>query len=164
MTKMSVAVCLLLIAPCVGQAATGPSTGNSNSGTTLVRQVDDQAARSSSAEGLTIRTLIGPMVGLSASRSGLISVVLLHLLPRMQTGWSYRAASEEAFIVKSGEGMLITRNGQERIGAGSYLVLPPRTVHAFSAGATGPLDVYEISAPPWSKADDIKVAAPFADR
>jgi len=154
------AVYLVLSVPAVSFASGNPD----NRALDRVHHIDRQQVRHTSASGVTLRALVGPLKDSSIAQSKFISVILLNLLPGAESAWSYTTAAEETFIVKSGAGIFISARAREKIASGSYLVLEPRTVHAFKASALEPLEIYEISAPPWSKKDDTPVAGPADPR
>ena len=115
-----------------------------------------------SAAGVTLRVLIGRDGASPDVRSKLASIALFHLDAGSGSAWSHNRVGEESFFFLSGHGTLWTDGHQQMVGPGSYVLVRPSTVRSVRADSGEPLDYYAVTAPAWSKKDDVLVAAPAA--
>ncbi|WP_432380384.1 cupin domain-containing protein [Duganella sp. P38] len=111
------------------------------------------------APGVTLRELSGRTAP-DGARSDKVSVALFRLEAGKASPWSHNKLGEESFFVLSGEGEVWTDGKAQPVKAGSYIVIQASTVRSIRASKGVPLEFYAITAPAWSKDDDVLTTAP----
>lgn len=144
----SIAILVVLLVSCSANAADLPT----------VRQQQDLPA-TSAGPGVMLRELIGRGTALD-SRSRLASVAWFRLLPGHASAWSHNRRGEEAFLVLAGTGSVWIGNQSQPVGPGSYILVQPAMIRSIRADREQALEFYAITAPAWSRADDVLVAPP----
>lgn len=124
-----------------------------------VRRQQDQPATTVSP-GVLLRELIGRGPSAVDPRSQLLSVAWFRLEPGRSSAWSHNKQGEEAFLVLTGHGTVWTGSQAQAIGPGSYVLVQPATVRSVRADRGEPVTFYAITAPAWSRSDDVLVQPP----
>lgn len=109
--------------------------------------------------GVMLREMIGRGTALD-SRSRFASVAWFRLLPGRASAWSHNRQGEEAFLVLTGKGSVWIGNRSQPVGPGSYILVQPAMVRSIRADRGQALEFYAITAPAWSRSDDVLVAPP----
>ncbi len=109
--------------------------------------------------GVILKELTGRSAPDSA-RSEKASVAFFHLEPGRASAWSYNKVAEESFFILKGRGEVWTGGKPQAVRPGSFILVPPRIVRSVRAGKGESLEFYAITAPAWSKDDDVLAEAP----
>ena len=142
---------LAVLSPSLGaRAAAGPPQ---------VRQQEDQPATTVSP-GVVLRELIGRGASAADPRSRLLSVAWFRLEPGRSSAWSHNKRGEEAFLVLAGHGTVWIDSQAQAIGPGSYVLVQPAAVRSVRADRGEAVTFYAITAPAWSRSDDVLVQPP----
>ncbi|MCS7237099.1 MAG: cupin domain-containing protein [Thermoguttaceae bacterium] len=79
-------------------------------------------------------------------QEGALTCYLVRLAPHSRTRTSYHGKAEEIYYVLSGRGTAILNGEAYPLTPGTFLRLPPRTLHAFCTGEE-PLELLDIHSP-----------------
>ena len=109
--------------------------------------------------GVILKELIGGTVA-EPAKTGRCSVAFFHLEPGRASAWSHNKAGEESFFVLKGRGTVWTGNKSQPVRPGSFILIPPEAVRSIRASEGEALEYYAITAPAWSRDDDVLTTAP----
>lgn len=109
--------------------------------------------------GVTLKELTG-RVAPAGARSEKCSVAYFRLEPGKSSAWSFNKAGEESFFILKGHGEIRTGAVSQRVGPGSFILVPPSVVRSIRAAKDEVLEFYAITAPAWSQDDDVLTTAP----
>jgi len=109
--------------------------------------------------GVILKELTGRSA-LEFAHSDKCSVALFHLEPGKASAWSYNKVGEESFFVLKGRGEVWTDGKSQPVVAGSFILIPASVVRSIRAAADEALDFYAVTAPAWSKDDDVLTTPP----
>ena len=109
--------------------------------------------------GVILKELTGRS-SLDTAKSELNSVALFHLDKGKASHWSYNKKGEESFFVLRGHGVIWTNSYSQPVKPGSFILVPPNVVRSIRASKNESLDFYAITAPAWSREDDVLTTAP----
>ena len=135
-----------------------PSALRAQAPATAVTQSDEVPAVTVSP-GVILKELTGRTAAGSA-RSEKNSVALFHLEPGRASAWSYNKVGEESFFVLKGQGEIWTGGHPQAVRVGSFVLVPPGVVRSVRASRDEALDFYAVTAPAWSREDDVLTEAP----
>lgn len=116
------------------------------------------------APGVTLKELTGRAVADPTARSERTSVAWFHLAPGRASAWSHNRSGEESFFILSGHGAVRTGTGQQPVGPGDFILIPPAVVRSIAAASNESLTFYAVTSPAWSRQDDVLDAAPAPER
>ena len=119
----------------------------------------DDVAPITVSPGVILKELTGRMAAGSA-RSEKNSVAFFHLDPGCASAWSYNKVGEESFFILKGHGEIWTGDHAQAVRAGSFILVPPGVVRSVRASKDEAMEFYAVTAPAWSKEDDVLTAAP----
>jgi mannose-6-phosphate isomerase-like protein (cupin superfamily) len=111
------------------------------------------------SQGVILKELTGRTAPGSA-KSEKVSVAFFHLEPGSASAWSYTKIGEESFFILKGRGEIWTGDRAQEVQAGSFIVVPPKMVRSVRASKGEALEFYAVTAPAWSKEDDVMAKAP----
>ena len=109
--------------------------------------------------GVILKELTGRTAAGSA-RSEKNSVAFFHLDPGCASAWSYNKVGEESFFILKGHGEIWTGDHGQAVRAGSFILVPPGVVRSVRASKDEAMEFYAVTAPAWSKEDDVLTDAP----
>ena len=109
--------------------------------------------------GVILKELTGRTAAGSA-RSEKNSVAFFHLDPGCASAWSYNKVGEESFFILKGHGEIWTGSHAQAVQAGSFMLVPPGLVRSVRASKDEAMEFYAVTAPAWSKEDDVLIDAP----
>ncbi len=109
--------------------------------------------------GVILKELTGRTAAGSA-RSEKTSVAFFHLDPGCASAWSYNKVGEESFFILKGHGEIWTGDHAQTVRAGSFILVPPGVVRSVRASKDEAMEFYAVTAPAWSKEDDVLTDAP----
>lgn len=127
-----------------------------------VQQTDDvepiQVSPGVELKELTGRTASPP----AQTQQG--SVAHFRLEPGAASPWSHNLVGEESFFVLQGRGEIWLGDQPQAVKAGSFVVLPPRTIRSMRANQGEVLEYYSITTPAWDEEDHVLVEPPAGFR
>ena len=126
--------------------------------TPVARQTDEVPAIVVSP-GVILKELTGRGAE-GSSKSERNSVAFFHLEPGRASAWSFNKAGEESFFVLKGRGQVWTGGNSQPVGPGSFILVPPGVVRSIRADRDEALEFYAVTAPAWSRDDDVLTTAP----
>ncbi len=109
--------------------------------------------------GVILKELTGRTAA-GSSRSEKNSVAFFHLDPGCASAWSYNKMGEESFFILKGHGEIWTGDHAQAVRAGSFILVPPGVVRSVRASKDEAMEFYAVTAPAWSKEDDVLTDAP----
>jgi mannose-6-phosphate isomerase-like protein (cupin superfamily) len=114
----------------------------------IVRSLDDAVAYTT-ADGSTIRELVGPPNAPVLNQS----LAEATLEPGQATQRHYHAESEEIYYVVEGEGEMELEGARREVGAGDAVLIPPGAWHQLRAAGGGRLRFLCCCAPAYRHED-----------
>ena len=123
-----------------------------------VRQLEQVPAVTVSP-GVILRELTGRGAS-GTARSDKNSVAHFHLEPGCASAWSYNKVGEESFFILAGRGEIWTGNQAQAVQPGSFILVPASVVRSVRASKGEALEFYAVTAPAWSREDDVLTNAP----
>ena len=87
-------------------------------------------------------------------------MAFFHLDPGCASAWSYNKIGEESFFILKGHGEIWTGDHAQAVQAGSFILVPPGVVRSLRASKDEAVEFYAVTAPAWSKDDDVLTSAP----
>ncbi len=109
--------------------------------------------------GVILKELTGRGAPGSA-RSEKNSVAFFHLEPGKASAWSYNKVGEESFFILKGHGEVWTGGKAQAVEPGSFILIPASVVRSVRASKGEALEFYAVTAPAWSRDDDVYTDAP----
>ncbi len=107
--------------------------------------------------------LLKELTGLSASgdlHSARCSVAFFHLEPGKASAWSFNQVGEESFFILRGHGEVRTGTRSQPVKVGSFILVPAKEVRSIMASPDEAMEFYAITAPAWTKDDDVLTTDP----
>ena len=109
--------------------------------------------------GVILKELTGRGASGSA-KTDKTSVAHFHLEPGCASAWSYNKVGEESFFILMGHGEVWTGNQAQAVQPGSFILVPAGVVRSVRASKGEALEFYAVTAPAWSREDDVLTNAP----
>ncbi len=129
-----------------------------NAQTSIVSHPEDVPAITVSP-GVILKELTGRTAA-GSNRSERNSVAFFHLDPGCASAWSYNKMGEESFFILRGHGEIWTGDHAQSVGMGSFVLVLPGVVRSVRASKDEAMEFYAVTAPAWSKEDDVLTNAP----